>query len=60
MKDVSVELTVFLESGYRLEKPTLCPDSFYSLMYRCWDKDKSKRPKFKEIVKEIESIVSKE
>ena len=46
-------LLLKLENGYRLEKPDLCPDEFFVMMYKCWLADRNVRPRFKEIVTEI-------
>lgn len=51
-------LILKLENGYRLEKPEQCPDEVYSLMYKCWHADKSKRPTFSDIVKEMKQILN--
>jgi serine/threonine protein kinase len=48
-----------LENGHRLEKPLECPDELYDIMYKCWLRDRNLRPRFKDIVKEIEYIFKK-
>lgn len=46
-----------LKDGYRMEKPTLCPNSVYSIMLKCWDGNPEKRPSFTKLVEEFETYV---
>ena len=39
-----------IESTRRLNKPDLCSDGLYDLMWRCWDINEGKRPKFIDII----------
>ncbi|NP_001296646.1 ephrin type-A receptor 8-like precursor [Hydra vulgaris] len=39
-----------INSGYRLPPPMGCPKVIHNLMLNCWNKDRSKRPKFSSIV----------
>lgn len=50
-------LLVKLESGHRLEKPPLCPDEIYNIMYKCWQASKSNRPTFKELVRDLKQTI---
>ena len=48
-----------LENGHRLEKPAKCPVELYdAVMHPCWLRERNSRPKFKDIVKEIEIILN--
>jgi serine/threonine protein kinase len=47
-----------LNTGYRLPPPMNCPKVIHDLMLRCWHKERTKRPKFKEIVEQIEQWIS--
>lgn len=46
-----------VKSGYRLPSPQGCPKVLHSLMLDCWEKDKSKRPKFSEIVSRFDELI---
>lgn len=54
-----VELTDvyhMLESGYRMECPTGCPNKVYTVMQECWQWEPSLRPTFGEIRERLESL----
>lgn len=53
--DISL-LIMKLENGYRLEKPQLCPQEIFNVMYVCW-RSKHKRPTFNEIVKQLRTAI---
>lgn len=40
-----------VQNGFRLMRPSGCPYFVYSLMQKCWQVEKEKRPDFAEIVK---------
>ena len=44
------EWVKFISEGVNLEKPSEIPDILWELVQRCWSRDPSKRPSFKEIV----------
>eukprot|EP00117_Sycon_ciliatum_P043605 scpid7956/ scgid1760/ Fibroblast growth factor receptor; Protein kringelchen len=46
-------LADILLKGYRLERPTGCPDRIYSLMMQCWDLDPNSRPDFSALIQEL-------
>ena len=46
------KLVDFLETGQRIEKPPLCPQSLYDLMMWCWEQRYQFRPTFNEIKKD--------
>jgi serine/threonine protein kinase len=50
-------LLLKLENGHRLEKPPLCPDEIYNIMYKCWDANKRHRPTFTHLVRELKSVI---
>ena len=35
-----------VEAGYRMPKPTDCPDALYNIMLECWHHDPETRPTF--------------
>jgi Eph receptor A2 len=45
-----------VEKGFRLMIPTNCPHVLYSMMLNCWENDRLKRPKFKQIVNDLDSL----
>lgn len=46
-----------VEKGFRLYIPQNCPQCLYDLMFDCWQADRSKRPRFKQIVVDIDSLL---
>ena len=52
------ELVNYLETGQRLEKPPLCPQSLYDLMLRCWEQLYQFRPTFSEIKRDLKMFQS--
>ena len=40
----------YLNSGHRLDKPIDCPQEFYDLCLKCWNKEPELRPEFSEIL----------
>ena len=45
-----------LNNDMRPKIPKNTPDTYVRLMKKCWDRDPSKRPSFKEIIKELQSM----
>lgn len=48
---------VICYTGTRLERPLNCPHDIFSVMSKCWEKDPSKRPRFKEMEKKLAEMV---
>ncbi|WAR14448.1 EPHA8-like protein [Mya arenaria] len=46
-----------VEKGYRLPPPMECPEAIHQLMLDCWQKDRSNRPKFVNIVKSLDKLI---
>lgn len=42
-----------LKSGYRMEKPSLCPNSIYALMQQCWNVNPLSRPSFTRLAEKL-------
>lgn len=40
----------YLQHGKRLERPSRCPSSTYSLMQKCWEWEEKKRPTFSQLL----------
>ncbi|XP_069081461.1 mitogen-activated protein kinase kinase kinase 20 isoform X3 [Pleurodeles waltl] len=47
-----------VEKNERLTIPSSCPASFAQLMRHCWDADSKKRPSFKQIIANLESMLN--
>lgn len=41
-------------NGRRLERPRFCSEEIYQLMLRCWDSDRSGRPKIDQVITELQ------
>ncbi|KAJ8025574.1 Fibroblast growth factor receptor [Holothuria leucospilota] len=48
----------FLRLGKRLDKPQNCSLEIYHLMRECWQTSPGQRPKFSELVEDLERIIS--
>ncbi|EEC18904.1 eph receptor tyrosine kinase, putative [Ixodes scapularis] len=46
-----------IEKGYRLPAPMDCPEAVHQLMLDCWQKDRSHRPQFTNIVKTLDKLI---
>ncbi|XP_020905670.1 tyrosine kinase receptor Cad96Ca isoform X1 [Exaiptasia diaphana] len=43
--------------GHRMEKPETCSDELYAFMLRCWQRNPSDRPKFKQLREDFEQLL---
>lgn len=46
-----------VEEGYRLPAPMGCPATLHQLMLDCWQKDRSERPCFSQIVGILDKLI---
>ncbi|XP_077167996.1 ephrin type-A receptor 8 isoform X2 [Paroedura picta] len=46
-----------VEEGYRLPAPMGCPTALHQLMLDCWQKDRSDRPRFSQIVGVLDKLI---
>lgn len=46
-----------IEKGYRLPAPMDCPEAIHQLMLDCWQKERSHRPAFANIVKTLDKLI---
>lgn len=46
-----------IEEGYRLPAPMDCPVVLHQLMLDCWEKGRSDRPKFGQIVTILDKLI---
>lgn len=58
--DVSVaplQVIKAIDEGYRLPAPMDCPVVLHQLMLDCWEKNRSDRPKFGQIVISVDQLI---
>lgn len=46
-----------INEGFRLPAPMDCPSAIYQLMLQCWLQDRSKRPRFSDIVNILDKLL---
>uniref|UniRef100_A0A6G1RGC9 receptor protein-tyrosine kinase n=1 Tax=Hypotaenidia okinawae TaxID=2861861 RepID=A0A6G1RGC9_9GRUI len=46
-----------INDGFRLPAPLDCPSAVYQLMMQCWLQDRSRRPKFADIVSILDKLI---
>jgi ephrin-B len=46
-----------IEKGFRLPAPMDCPEALHQLMLDCWQKERSHRPTFSNIVKTLDKLI---
>ncbi|KAL0156508.1 hypothetical protein M9458_047754, partial [Cirrhinus mrigala] len=46
-----------IDEGYRLPAPMDCPVVLHQLMLDCWEKNRSDRPKFGQIVNTLDRLI---
>lgn len=46
-----------IEKGFRLNIPPTCPQIIYDKMLDCWETDRTRRPKFKQIVSDLDDMM---
>lgn len=44
-----------LADGHRLQRPEVCTEQLYKLMWQCWSENAHDRPFFAEIVRKLEN-----
>lgn len=52
------DVQVFVRAGGRLAIPKVCPKEMYQMMNWCWQKSVAKRPRFSQVIKELEKFTS--
>lgn len=53
----SLQVINSVEEGYRLPAPMGCPTALHQLMLDCWQKDRSERPRFSQIVGILDKLI---
>ncbi|XP_068170961.1 ephrin type-A receptor 2a [Antennarius striatus] len=51
------EVMKAINEAFRLPAPMDCPSAIYQLMLQCWQHDRSKRPRFSDIVNIIDKLI---
>lgn len=46
-----------IDEGYRLPAPMDCPPGLHQLMLDCWQKDRSARPRFADLVSALDKLI---
>lgn len=54
---VSLQVINAIEQDYRLPPPMDCPSALHQLMLDCWQKDRNNRPKFSQIVNNLDKMI---
>ena len=52
----NMEVLTNIQKGYRMPRPTNCPDPVYDLMKLCWKEDPNERCNFERLNKELQEI----
>ncbi|XP_061456587.1 ephrin type-A receptor 2 isoform X2 [Rhineura floridana] len=51
------EVMKAINEGFRLPAPMDCPSAIYQLMMRCWQQERSHRPKFSDVVSILDKLI---
>ncbi|XP_054857032.1 ephrin type-A receptor 2 [Eublepharis macularius] len=51
------EVMKAINEGFRLPAPMDCPSAIYQLMMQCWQQERSRRPKFSDIVSLLDKLL---
>ncbi|XP_030198575.1 ephrin type-A receptor 6 [Gadus morhua] len=51
------DVILSIEEGYRLPAPMGCPVALHQLMLHCWQKERSHRPKFEDVVSFLDKLI---
>ncbi|XP_062889322.1 ephrin type-A receptor 2 [Mobula hypostoma] len=51
------EVMKSINEGFRLPAPMECPSAIYQLMMQCWQQERTKRPKFCDIVNILDKLI---
>uniref|UniRef100_A0A3P8XQ62 Ephrin type-A receptor 6 n=1 Tax=Esox lucius TaxID=8010 RepID=A0A3P8XQ62_ESOLU len=51
------DVILSIEEGYRLPAPMGCPVALHQLMLHCWQKERSQRPKFIDMVSFLDKLI---
>ncbi|KAF7689417.1 ephrin type-A receptor 6 [Silurus meridionalis] len=51
------DVILSIEEGYRLPAPMGCPVALHQLMVHCWQKERSRRPRFHDILSFLDKLI---
>ncbi|CAK6440653.1 unnamed protein product [Pipistrellus nathusii] len=51
------EVMKAINEGFRLPTPMECPSAIYQLMMQCWQQERTRRPKFADIVSILDKLI---
>ncbi|NWS65204.1 EPHA2 protein, partial [Chunga burmeisteri] len=51
------EVMKAINEGFRLPAPLDCPSAIYQLMMQCWQQERSRRPKFADVVSILDKLI---
>jgi len=51
------DLFTYINQGYRMAKPDVCPDVMYQIMKLCWHPSMNERPEFDCLVETIDEVL---
>uniref|UniRef100_A0A8C8RN59 receptor protein-tyrosine kinase n=1 Tax=Pelusios castaneus TaxID=367368 RepID=A0A8C8RN59_9SAUR len=51
------EVMKAIDEGFRLPAPMDCPSAIYQLMMQCWQQERSRRPKFNDVVSILDKLI---
>lgn len=54
---MSPQVMKAINDGFRLPTPMDCPSAIYQLMMQCWQQERSRRPKFADIVSILDKLI---
>lgn len=54
---VCLQVIKAVEENYRLPGPMDCPEALYHLMMDCWQRERTSRPKFDEVVCLLDKLI---
>uniref|UniRef100_A0ACB8EER0 Ephrin type-A receptor 2 n=1 Tax=Sphaerodactylus townsendi TaxID=933632 RepID=A0ACB8EER0_9SAUR len=52
------EVMKAINEGFRLPAPMDCPSTIYQLMMQCWQQERSRRPKFSDVVSILDKLLN--
>lgn len=54
---LNLQVMKAINDGFRLPTPMDCPSAIYQLMMQCWQQERSRRPKFADIVSILDKLI---
>ncbi|XP_066925910.1 fibroblast growth factor receptor 2-like [Clytia hemisphaerica] len=51
------DLFSFIDEGYRMPQPEVCPNEIYQVMTQCWQQDEKDRPEFHDLIQTTDQLL---